>query len=395
MNQFSATRRRVIGTLGAAVASAPFAARAAMPMPSSPVRINIVDVAGNLQLTQTGFEQYAKANGKYVSNITFSQAPAPELPGKIKAQQAAGAVDIDIVLTGNDALAAGIEMGIWEHLYPTDAANMPKVPDVLNPLAKRLYGAAQGQGAIVACCPGGPIFEYMPDAVTKVPTTAAELLDWARANKNQFIYARPANSGPGRALMMGLPYILGDKDPKDPKDGWDKTWAYLAELSKYIQYYPGSTGITLKELGDGTRSMIASHVGWDINPRVLGVVPKEANIFALKGFHWIGDSHFMCVPSGLPAGTLAVVLDIINYMYQMPQQALTYDKGYFYPGPVVEGVTLAMAPKASQDAINEYGRKVYDTLIPDNPLEQPLDPGPMVYAFKRWDEQVGAHVGGK
>jgi putative spermidine/putrescine transport system substrate-binding protein len=393
MTQFSATRRTVLGTLGAAVASAPFAARAAMP--SSPVTLNIVDVAGNLQLTQKGFEEYAKANGKYVSKITFSQAPAPELPGKIKAQQDAGRVDIDIVLTGNDALAAGIQMGLWEKLYPDHAADLPKAPDVLNPLARKLVGAAAGQGAIIACCPGGPIFEYMPDQVKKVPTTAAELLDWARANPKKFIYARPANSGPGRAFMMGLPYILGDKDPKDPKDGWDKTWAYMAELGKYIEYYPTGTVATLKELGDGTRAMIASHVGWDINPRVLGVVPPEANIFALKGFHWIGDSHFICVPKGLPAGTLAVVLDVIDFMYQKPQQALTYDKGYFYPGPVVEGVTLAMAPKESQDAIKQFGRTVYDTLIPDNPLELPLDPGPMVYAFKRWDEQVGAHVGGK
>ena len=41
------------------------------------------------------------------------------------------------------------------------------------------------------------------------------------------MYARPANSGPGRTLLMGLPYILGDKDPTDPVKGWDKTWAYL------------------------------------------------------------------------------------------------------------------------------------------------------------------------
>jgi putative spermidine/putrescine transport system substrate-binding protein len=26
-------------------------------------------------------------------------------------------------------------------------------------------------------------------------------------------------------FLMGLPYILGDKDPKDPEKGWDKTWA--------------------------------------------------------------------------------------------------------------------------------------------------------------------------
>ncbi len=30
---------------------------------------------------------------------------------------------------------------------------------------------------------------------------------------------------------MGLPYMLGDKDPKDPVNGWEKTWAYLKELN--------------------------------------------------------------------------------------------------------------------------------------------------------------------
>jgi DNA-binding FadR family transcriptional regulator len=50
-------------------------------------------------------------------------------------------------------------------------------------------------------------------------------------------WARPANSGPGRTFMMGLPYILVDKDPKDPIKGWDKTWAYLKDLNSCIKYY--------------------------------------------------------------------------------------------------------------------------------------------------------------
>ena len=44
---------------------------------------------------------------------------------------------------------------------------------------------------------------------------------WCKAHPNRFIYARPANSGPGRTFLMGLPYLLGDKDPKDPVAGWD------------------------------------------------------------------------------------------------------------------------------------------------------------------------------
>ena len=70
--------------------------------------LNVIDVAGQLQLTQRAMEAIReRANPKLVSKISFSQAPAPELPGKIKAQQDAGRVDIDLVLTGIDGLCRG------------------------------------------------------------------------------------------------------------------------------------------------------------------------------------------------------------------------------------------------------------------------------------------------
>ena len=396
MTEFPITRRKAVGG-AAAFAGAMLAGGGAraqtLTMPTSPVTLNIIDVAGNLQLTQKGFEAYRAAKPNLVSRIAFTQATAPELPGKIKAQQDAGRVDIDLVLSGNDGLAAGIELKLWAPLLTAYAAQLPKLADILNPMAARLQSAAQDQAVIVASCPGGPLIEYMPDRVKAPPKTAEDLLAWCKANPKRFMYARPANSGPGRAFMMGLPYILGDSNPKDPDKGWDKTWAYLTEMSASIEYYPTGTAAVFKELGDGTRDMVASHAGWDINPRVLGVVPKEAAIIALKGFHWIGDSHFMCVPKGLAPEKMAVVLDMIGFMLLPAQQALTYDKGYFYPGPAVKGVPLEMAPKESQDAIREYGRAEYASLIADNPIELPLDADKLVFAFKRWDQQVGSKVG--
>src|SRR5690242_10540438 len=74
---------------------------------AAPVSLNIVDVAGNLQLTQKAIEAFKEKNPTLVANVTFTNAPAPQLPGKIKAMQAAGRSDIDLVLTGTDALAAG------------------------------------------------------------------------------------------------------------------------------------------------------------------------------------------------------------------------------------------------------------------------------------------------
>ena len=385
------TRRTFVGgAAGAAgVAALGGTSFAQATLPTSPVALNIIDVAGNLALTQKAIENYRKAKPNLVSRITFTKATAPELAGKIKAQQDAGRVDIDLVLTGTDALSAGIEQKLWVDLIPGHANALPKLDEIYQPAAAKMQGLAKGQGVVVTYYPSGPLLEYMPDKVKTVPTTAEELLAYTKANPGRFLYARPANSGPGRTFIMGLPYILGDSNPQDPAKGWDKTWAYLKELGQNIEYYPAGTGAVMKELGEGSRDMTVSTTGWDINPRVLGVVPKEAKVAALKGFHWVADAHYICVPKGLPNDKLAVLLDLMTFLLSKEQQAYTYDEGYFYPGPAVKGVTLDMAPPESQAAIKEFGRPEYEKLIADNPIELPLQPDQMVVAFRLWDEQVG------
>ena len=383
------TRRAVVGGLASSAALQAFAQN--LPLPTSPVTLNFVDVAGNLALTQKAIETYRDNNPKLVAKVNFSKAPAPELPGKIKAQQEAGRVDIDGVLTGIDALSAGVDQKLWIPITTEFAARLPKLNDIYLPGAARMQQLASNQGVCIVFCPAGPVMEYMPDNVKQVPQTAEDLLAWAKANPNRFMYARPANSGPGRVFMMGLPYILGDKDPHDPKDGWDKTWSYLKELGQYVEYYPAGTGPTMKELGEGSRDMIPSQMGWDINPRALGVVPKEAKVFFLKGYHWILDAHYLCIPKGVSNDKLAVLIDFLNYMLSPPAQAMTYDDGYFYPGPAVKDVPLSMAPAASQKVIAEFGRSEYAQAIMAAPQEIPLLPDKLVYAFSRWDEQIGSH----
>jgi putative spermidine/putrescine transport system substrate-binding protein len=385
------TRRGVLGAMAGAATLRIGDARAELPLlPTSPVALNVVDVAGNLALTQRAIEAYGKANPKLVSRITFSKAPAPELPGKIKAEQDAHQMDIDIVLTGIDALSAGVDQNLWVPLVPDFASKLPKLDDIYLPGAKQMQTLAQNQGICIVWGPAGPLLEYMPDRIKEAPKTPADLLAWAKANPSRFFYARPANSGPGRVFMMGLPYLLVDKDPHDPKDGWDKTWAYLKELGQYIEYYPSGTGPTMKELGEGSRDMIPSQMGWDINPRALGVVPKEAKVQAFDGFHWIMDAHYLCIPKEVAPEKIAVAVDLLAYLLTKPAQATTYDTGYFYPGPAVKDVPLSMAPEDSQEVIKEFGRPEYADLIATHPQELPLLPDKLVYAFSRWDKEVGA-----
>jgi putative spermidine/putrescine transport system substrate-binding protein len=66
---------------------------------------------------------------------------------------------------------------------------------------------------------------------------------------------------------------------------------------------------------------------------------------------------------------------------------MTYDKGYFYPGPAVKDVPLSLAPKDSQDAVSSVKRDFIDKLIAEVPSEVPLPADRLVFAL------VGARVG--
>ncbi len=381
------------GRLRARVLAVCVAAATALGMSAAkadPVSLNVVDVAGNLQLTQKAIEAFKAKYPNLVSNITYTNAPAPQLPGKIKAMQAAGRADIDLVLTGTDALAAGIEQNLWMKLLPDQQAGLPGVLDKYAPGPRKMQDLAQGYGLEVSYMPAGPLVEYNPAKVARPPQTPQELLAWCKANPGKLIYARPANSGPGRTFLMGLPYLLGDKNPQDPINGWDKTWAFLKELNACVPYYPGGTSAVMKELGEGTRDMTVTVTGWDINPRALGIVPADFRVQAFNNMTWVNDAHFMVVPKGVSKEKLAVLLKLMNFMLEPQQQAMTYDDGYFYPGPAVKDVTLQMAPQQSQDVIAKYGRPEYAKWLAAYPHVQPLSAQAMVAAFQKWDREVGS-----
>jgi putative spermidine/putrescine transport system substrate-binding protein len=363
------------------------------PFPTSPVTINVIDVAGQLALTQKAIEAYRRAHPKLVSRFTFTKAPAPELPGKIKAQQDAGRVDIDLVLSGTDAISAGMEQNLWVKILPDYAQKFPGLEQNYLPGALDMQKPTQGQAIEVVFAVAGPMLEYAPERVKDPPKTTDELLAWCKAHPDRFFYARPTNSGPGRAFLQGLPYVLGDSDPRDPINGWAKTWAYLKQLDGCIEYYPTGTGVTMKELGEGSRDVIASMPGWDINPRVLGTVPKSAATTILSGpagFKWVSDAQYMAIPKGVSNDKLAVLLDLIAFVLEPAQQAITWDEGYFYPGPAVKDVPLSMAPEESQATLKEFGRPEYDELIAKYPVMSPLFGKDLVAAFHKWDEEIGA-----
>ncbi len=379
-------RPAATGAPTGAGASGSAAAGVALPaMPKSPISFSVIDVAGQLQLTKTAIEDYAKQNSQYVSGINFQTATAPELPAKLKAQQQANNVQLHFVLTGSDGLSSGVEQGIFTKITPDYNAKFPNLmQNYLQPPAQEL---AQGYGILVVYGNYGPTFTYGPK-MTTVPKTADEFLAWAKANPKQLIYARPANSGPGRSMLMGLPYILGEANPRDPAS-WTKVWPYYEELGKYVEYYTTGTATTFKELGGGSRTVALSTMGWDLNVRFLGTVPKEFKAGSIAT-HLVADTQYVCIPKGIDTDHLAVALDLAAWMLKPDQQAKTYDNAFFYPGPAVKNVTLDMAPKESKDAVQSVVRPDFDDLIKKLPIENPLDTKALVTAFDIWDKRIGA-----
>jgi len=352
-----------------------------------PITISIIDNGGDLASTGVIIENYKKANPNKVKEIKIQRGPAPETPAKIKAQQDAGRADINLILTGQDAgsvLAANKQL---IELFPKYDKMFPK--DELNEAAKVLQDSGGGVLMPTVVNAGGPVFIYNPKKVQKPPKTADELLAWAKANPNRFLYARPANSGPGRSITCGLPYILNDKAPMDPEKGWDKAWAYMKELGKSMEYYPTGTLFTLREFAQEQRWMIAGIMEWDMKPRAEGVIPPDAKITILDNTTFVIDGHYWGIPKGVPQNEVDVILDLMKFMRRVDQQVLTYKA---FIGPSIKAATPDRAPADIRDYMKEFWRPEYDQIGPGKKYKMApqLDFKELTYAMDRWDREIGA-----
>ena len=100
---------------GAALLASGAARAAEAPLPSSPVVLNIMDVAGAPQIDRPGIERFQAQNPKLLSRFNVQLAPSPELAGKLKAMQnAAGRYRLR---------AAGCRPAVgWDHAGCLDAS---------------------------------------------------------------------------------------------------------------------------------------------------------------------------------------------------------------------------------------------------------------------------------
>jgi len=117
--------------------------------------------------------------------ITFSRAPSPELPAKLKAMQAAGRVDIDLVLTG-PALVGRRSSKALDGIAARARGGASETGGTYTRPRSRCIRRSPATGPAVAYSPSGSDPAIRAERAGKAPTTAAELLDWTRARPNKF-----------------------------------------------------------------------------------------------------------------------------------------------------------------------------------------------------------------
>jgi putative spermidine/putrescine transport system substrate-binding protein len=358
-------------------------------LPSKPVTLTVLDVSGDLISTKELIENFKQQHPEIVSDVKYLTADSPSLVGKVKAQQNSGHVDIDLVLTGNDGIAAGLKQDMWVKLFPNLAPALPSLDSTLTPVAKEMQPLSSGYGLINRAGQNGPLLQYDKSQVSSPPATPQALLAWAKAHPKKFAYARPSNSGPGRTFLMALPYLLGDKDPADPVNGWDKTWAYLKQLGQYIEYYPSGTADTVKMLGQGRLGIIPSTTGFDMQGRSDGTLPKDSPIAEFDNQKWVADAHYMAIPRGGDDAHLAATLALMKWIMRPDQQELTYATGNITPA--VAGAKLSSAPQDGKQYVEKWGRPdTYPQMLSKADVVTPIAPDKMVDAFDKWDREIGS-----
>ena len=358
---------------------------------TQPIDLQVLDAGGYLStFAQSMIQSFVDTHHNLVKSVEFlPRIQAPTLPGKLQAEQAAHRVTTNLILSGFDGVSSSIKDGLVEPLIPAHQDVFPNLNSNYQPAAKNFNDLANGQALVFAYTPSGPLFEYDPAKVPSPPTTIQALQAWIHANPHKFLYAEPANSGPGRTMLMGLPYLLGDSNPQDPVNGWAKTWAFLKDIKGSIDTPPTGTSATMKNLANDTSWIVASTFGWDINPRVLQQVPAGDKTFMLQGTTLVSDAAFMMMPKGLDANTQKVILQLMAYMLTPQAQAMTYDEGYFYPGPAIQNMPLSMASAKSQQVLQQYGHPEYTSMIANTKIVNPLSSDNLVAAFDKWNQDIG------
>ena len=352
--------------------------------------IVILDAGGEQDMFNEIVELFKAEYPDYVKDVVWIPASTGEQVSKLAAERDAKKPYTTLCTNGYDTVAAGIDGEVYINILEKYPERFTETIANFNEDSKVQLEKGQGYGIPHLNSIGGPMFTYWPDKVPNPPHNLDELLQFCKENPGKFAYPRPSNSGAGYAFLQGIPYLAQEENPDDP-NSWTKVWDYLKELDQYIDYYTTGSALLYRDFNEGTRWMITTAVGYETNQRVLGAMAPECKQLFMDDLHWVTDSNFWTIPTGLDPQDEELSLLFIEFTLRPEIQAMLYDHGFMYPGPVLEGVTLDQAPQESRDALNAVITEDLIHGIEDYPHVGPMTMSNLVEAMEMWDNLIGAN----
>ena len=176
------------------------------------------------------------------------------------------------------------------------------------------------------------------EEVTTVPTSAAELLAWARANPGRFTYPKPPQFHGSSFLKQILLELTPDPTPlyQEASDAdfarlTAPLWGWLDQLHPVLwrkgKLFPTSAAETRQLLDDGELAMAISFNPGEAQSSVQnGALPPAVRAVAMsKGA--LTNSHFLAIPFNASARAGAKV--VANFLLSPTAQARKADPAFW------------------------------------------------------------------
>ena len=316
------------------------------------------------------------------------------MAGKLQAEQAGGRVQTHLVLSGTDGLSAGISRTCSPRSCRTTTAKFPGLTDNYQPAAADDAGARAGlrrRGRLLPVRPGARVRpgDKVGDAADLAGPSCSP-----RPRPTPAASSTPTRPTPARAApsSWACPTCWATRTPRTRSTAGTRPGRSCRSSASYIKNYPSGTTETMKNLGSGGVDMVASTTGWDINPRVLGTVPKDVagrpHAAAPLGERRAVRAH--------PEGRVRRRARRRRGADQLDAQARPAGdrlrQRLLLPRPGRQGRDARHgAGREPEDASRSSAAPEYDEWISQYPQETSLPADKQVAAFDQWNRLVGCN----
>lgn len=278
-------------------------------------------------------------NMVYIPSGTGAEPTYDRIMAAKQAGKGSGGIDLyeDSITT----VAQGTKDGVWTQLSDSDIPNLSKVDaNVMKDVDN--YAIPYRSSAVVLA--------YDSSKISNPPTTLDELIDWIKANPEQFAYNDPSTGGSGSSFVQTIVYKdLPEEDihNSDPSvmEKWEAGFNTLKEIGPFTYgegIYPKKNQGTLDLLMNGEVSLIPAWSDMVLQQLNEGLLPDSIKMQQITpGFN--GGPTYLMVNQ--ESDKKEAVNTFLDFVLSPEAQAVVVDKMNGFPGIELSNMSQDMQDK--------------------------------------------------